>query len=160
MKLTLICVGRLKEDAERQIVARYMERFQVMGAPLGLGPLTIVELLEARDSTAKKRKAVEATEIRKKIANGAHVIALDERGRSLNSAEFAETLALARDNGARAAEFVIGGPDGLDPDFVSNAHLTLSLGRLILPHGLARVVLVEQIYRAATILAGHPYHRA
>lgn len=159
MKLTLICVGRLKEEAERQIVARYLERFQVMGAPLGFGPLSVIELLEARDSAATKRKTTEAAEIRKKIGNGAYIIALDERGRTLNSPEFAQKLATARDDGARTVEFVIGGPDGLDPDFTREAQLMLSLGRLTLPHGLARVVLVEQIYRAATILAGHPYHR-
>lgn len=160
MKIALICVGRLKEDAERQIVSRYLERFQTTGAPLGFGAPAMVELSESRAAASRDRKAAEAADIRKKIADPAHVLALDERGRTLTSAEFAATLAAWRDDGARALSIVIGGPDGLDPNFVREARLTLSLGRLTLPHGLARAVLAEQLYRAATILAGHPYHRA
>lgn len=160
MKITLICVGRLKEDAERQIVSRYLERFQTTAAPLGFGAPAVIELVESRAANARDRKNAEAAEIRKKVTSPAHIIALDERGRTLASAEFATTLATLRDDGARALSIVIGGPDGLAPDFVHEARLTLSLGRLTLPHGLARAVLAEQLYRAATILAGHPYHRA
>lgn len=87
------------------------------------------------------------------------MIALDERGQAMTSAEFATLLAGWRDSGTRHLNIVIGGPDGLDAEFTRAAALTLSLGRMTLPHGLARAVLAEQLYRAASILAGHPYHR-
>lgn len=159
MKITLICIGRLKEDAERKIVARYTERFQQTGAQGGFPALSIVELPESRAATAKARKAAEAAELRKKIATDVPVIALDERGSSLTSAEFAEKLGTWRDSGVKNLAIVIGGPDGLDAAFVKEARLVLSLGRLTMPHGLARAVVAEQLYRAATILTGHPYHR-
>jgi 23S rRNA (pseudouridine1915-N3)-methyltransferase len=159
VKITLICIGRLKEDAERGIVARYTERFQQTGAQAGFTALTIVELPESRAATAKARKAAEAAELRKKIATDVPVIALDERGGVLTSAEFAEKLGAWRDSGVKNLVIVIGGPDGLDTAFVKEARLVLSLGRLTMPHGLARAVLAEQLYRAATILTGHPYHR-
>jgi 23S rRNA (pseudouridine1915-N3)-methyltransferase len=160
VKITLICIGRLREDAERKIVARYTERFQQTGAQAGFPALSIVELPESRAATAKARKAAEAAELRKKIAAGAPpIIALDERGGTLTSSEFADKLGAWRDSGVKNLAIVIGGPDGLDADLVKEAGLVLSLGRLTMPHGLARAVLAEQLYRAATILTGHPYHR-
>jgi 23S rRNA (pseudouridine1915-N3)-methyltransferase len=159
MKLALLCVGRLKDEAEGRIVDRYVERFGHMAGQLGFAPLTVVELTESKARSDKERKSAEAAELRKKIPEGARIIALDERGRSLTSTEFAELLAEWRDHGVRHASVVIGGPDGLAPDFAREASLTLSLGRLTMPHGLARAVIVEQIYRAATIMARHPYHR-
>lgn len=159
MKVTLLCVGRLKEEPERQIVARYMERFQQTGAHAGFAAPVVVELTESRASSAKERKAAEAAELRKKIVNGATLAVLDERGAAMTSAEFAQNLGAWRDGGARNLCIIIGGPDGLDPALVKEARLVLSLGRLTMPHGLARAVLAEQLYRAATILTGHPYHR-
>ena len=160
MKITLICIGRLKEDAEQRIVVRYTERFQQTGAQAGFPALSIVELPESRAASAKARKAAEAEELRKKIASGSPVIALDERGTTLTSTEFAEKLGAWRDNsGVKNLAIVIGGPDGLDAGLVKEARLVLSLGRLTMPHGLARAVLAEQLYRVATILTGHPYHR-
>lgn len=160
MRLALLCVGKLKEEAERQIVARYLERFRQTGAPLGFAAPQMVELPESRAAAAKDRKAAEAAELCRRMAPEAHVIALDERGAALTSLDFAQKLAAWRDDGLRDLAIIVGGPDGLDPDFVKSARLVLSLGRLTLPHGLARAVLAEQLYRAATILAGHPYHRA
>ncbi|WP_088348288.1 MULTISPECIES: 23S rRNA (pseudouridine(1915)-N(3))-methyltransferase RlmH [Rhodomicrobium] len=159
MKLHILCVGRLKEDAERGIVERYLQRFQQTGAPLGFGGVAITELIESKARSAPERKAAEAAELRKKIPEGARIVALDERGKTLGSAEFAQFLASARDNGIRNLCLIIGGPDGLAPDLAAEAALTLSFGRMTLPHGLARAVLAEQLYRAASILAGHPYHR-
>jgi 23S rRNA (pseudouridine1915-N3)-methyltransferase len=85
---------------------------------------------------------------------------LDERGRTMSSAEFAQYLGTRRDDGIKHAALLLGGPDGHAASLRSSAQLPLSLGPMTLPHGLARVVLVEQIYRAITILSGHPYHRA
>ena len=160
MKIQLICIGRLKEEAERTIVERYLQRFDQLARPLGFGASSVTELSESRAATALERKSAEAAELRKKSAPGSRVIALDERGKLLPSADFAALLGQWRDDGVRNCALLIGGPDGLDPDIAAQAALSLSLGRITLPHGLARAVLAEQLYRAATILAGHPYHRA
>lgn len=160
MKLALYCVGKLKEDAERAIVARYVERFVQIGAGLGLSWAGITELPESRAASSAARKTAEAAELRRRIQAESRIIALDERGRMLTSEDFAETLRRWQEEGVRGVAVLVGGPDGLAPALVKDAHLTMSLGRMTLPHGLARAVLAEQLYRAATILAGHPYHRA
>jgi 23S rRNA (pseudouridine1915-N3)-methyltransferase len=160
MKIDLLCVGRLKDEPERLIVARYLERFRQFAVPLGFSAPVMTELTESRATSPKERKTAEAAELRKKLSHGARVIALDERGQMMTSAEFAALLNRWRDDGARHLNIVIGGPDGLDAEFASAAAVTLSLGRITLPHGLARAVFAEQLYRAASILAGHPYHRA
>ena len=160
MKIDLLCVGRLKDEPERSIVARYLERFQQFGAALGFAPPLMTELPESRAKSPQERKAAEAVELRKRLKDGSRVIALDERGQSMSSAEFAALLARWRDDGIRHLHIVIGGPDGLDVGFAQGAALTLSLGRMTLPHGLARAIFAEQLYRAASIMAGHPYHRA
>ena len=159
MKVFILCVGRLKDDAERTIVERYLQRFEQIGAQLGFGGGRIVELIESKANTVAERKASEVAEIRKKIPAGAKIIALDEKGKTLSSTEFAKWLGDARDNGVRDLYLVIGGPDGLHPTLAGEADLKLSFGRMTLPHGLMRAVLAEQLYRAASILAGHPYHR-
>jgi 23S rRNA (pseudouridine1915-N3)-methyltransferase len=87
-------------------------------------------------------------------------VVLEPTGKSLTSEAFAAFLRDTRDGGAKTCLFLIGGPDGHGESVLTTASLKLSLGALTLPHGLARVVLVEQLYRAATILSGHPYHRA
>lgn len=159
MKLTILCIGRLKEDAETAIFGRYLERLAQMGGQYGLGPATLIELPESRAKTARERKAGEAAALQKRVPADSEILVLDERGRTLSSAEFSEKIRNARDGGLKNLCFVIGGPDGLDPDFVRRADLAVSFGRMTLPHGLVRAVLAEQLYRAATIIAGHPYHR-
>ncbi|NJM33687.1 MAG: 23S rRNA (pseudouridine(1915)-N(3))-methyltransferase RlmH [Rhodomicrobium sp.] len=160
MKIEIICIGRLKEEAESQIVARYIQRFSPVGGPLGFGAIGMTEIGESKARTAAQRMAAEAAEISRKISAGAHIVACDRNGKTLDSQTLADYLARLRDDGARLLYIVIGGPDGLDPSIKERAGLTLSFGRMTLPHGLARAVLAEQLYRAATILAGHPYHRA
>jgi 23S rRNA (pseudouridine1915-N3)-methyltransferase len=160
MKLGLLCVGKLKDDGERAIVARYLERFGQVGAGLGLSWTGTTELMESRADSAQARKSAEAADLRRRLPAEGRIIALDERGRSLSSEDFAETLRRWQEEGARVASLVIGGPDGLDSALAKEAHLTLSLGRMTLPHGLARAIIAEQLYRAATILARHPYHRS
>ena len=94
------------------------------------------------------------------LASGAKVVALDERGASISSEKFAQVISKARDEGAPALAVLIGGPDGLDEALRARADLTIAFGAMTWPHQLVRVMAAEQIYRAATILAGHPYHRA
>ena len=158
MRLTIAAVGRLKDGAERVLVDRYLKRLAGAKA-LGLGPVAEKEVAEARQSTAPERQADEATRLLKLAAAADLMIALDERGKAMTSAAFATWLGSRRDDGRRHAAFVIGGPDGHGPAVREKAHLLLSLSPMTLAHGLARAVLAEQLYRATTILAGHPYHR-
>jgi 23S rRNA (pseudouridine1915-N3)-methyltransferase len=159
MRLIVAAVGRLK-DAERDLCERYQKRFDAAGRALGLGPLSICELSESRAASAVARKAEEAARLLKAAAPATVRIVLDEGGKALASEAFAKWLAQTRDDGCKGLAFLIGGPDGHGPEAVQGAALKLSLGAMTLPHGLARAVLVEQLYRATTILSGHPYHRA
>ncbi|MGD9783459.1 MAG: 23S rRNA (pseudouridine(1915)-N(3))-methyltransferase RlmH [Hyphomicrobiaceae bacterium] len=159
MRLVIAAIGRLKDRGETDIVARYAERIDAQGRSVALGPLTIDELTESRAGDAKQRRDDEAARLLNSAAAADYLIALDERGRALSSRAFAGELVRIRDSGARAASFLIGGADGHGEVALRAARSTLSLGPMTLPHGLARAVLLEQIYRAITIVAGHPYHR-
>ena len=159
MRLIVAAVGRLK-DAERDLCERYAKRFDAGGRALGLGPLSISELSESRAASAELRKADEAARLLKAAAAATTRVVLDESGKALASEAFAKWLAQTRDGGCKGLAFLIGGPDGHGPQAVQGAALKLSLGAMTLPHGIARAVLIEQLYRATTILSGHPYHRA
>lgn len=160
MRITVAAIGRLKSAPETELANRYIKRFDGSGRALGLGPIKIHELPESRDGNAVVRKQDEAHRLLQKLGDGAIHLALDERGSGLTSAEFSELIAAHRDHGAAELAFLIGGPDGHGPQVLEAARKTMSLGAMTLPHGLARVILLEQLYRAATILSGHPYHRA
>lgn len=160
MRLVIAAVGKLKEAADRDLCERYAKRFSQTGRAIGLGPLEYAELMEGRQPTAEGRKNDEAERFLKIAGKADLIIALDVTGRQLTSEAFAELLAKERDGGAKQAVFMIGGPDGHGPAALAQAKIKLSLSAMTLPHGLARVVLAEQLYRAATILSGHPYHRA
>jgi len=159
VRIGILAFGRMKQGPERELVARYLERAVATGKPLGLTGFSVVELTESRAGSAAARKAEEAKAIRSHLAENVQVMVLDERGKYSSSAEFARRLAASRDNGKTDVQFVIGGADGLDPDFVKSADLTLSFSPLTWPHQLVRIMLAEQLYRATTILSGHPYHR-
>lgn len=160
MRVLIAAVGKLKDDAERQICERYAKRFNATGRAVGLGPAEFVELAESRSPTEDARKNDEATRLLKIITQADVCIALDVAGKPITSEGFAHLLAQERDGGRRCCAILIGGPDGHGTAALQTAKLRLSLGSMTLPHGLARVVLAEQLYRAATILTGHPYHRA
>jgi 23S rRNA (pseudouridine1915-N3)-methyltransferase len=159
MRLTIAAIGRLKDGAERTLVDRYTERI-ALGKTIGLGPLREIEFPESRSGGPAERKADEADRLLRAIPAADVTIALDEKGRTMTSEAFARWLAARRDGGGREAAFLVGGPDGQGTAALARAQLVLSLGAMTLPHGLARAVLAEQIYRAVTILAGHPYHRS
>jgi len=154
MKVRIAAVGRLRSGAEADLIADYRTRFDRTGRALGLGPLDIREL-EAR----KGGMEAEADLLRKATIDARPIIALDERGKTLTSPQFAEQLARWRDDGAPEACFLIGGADGLSPALRDQADHKLSFGKMVWPHMLARAMLVEQLYRAASIMAGSPYHR-
>ena len=159
MKLLIAAVGKLKEPEEKAIVARYAKRCDQVGKTLGLGPLSIVELSEAQAATAAARKADESQRLLKAAEGAMFKVALDVGGKQFTSESFAILIRKASDSSVKACAFLIGGPDGHGSEVLKAANVTLSLGPMTLPHGLARVVLCEQLYRAATIIAGHPYHR-
>ncbi|WP_299362100.1 23S rRNA (pseudouridine(1915)-N(3))-methyltransferase RlmH [uncultured Paracoccus sp.] len=156
MRVRIAAVGRLPTCApEAALITDYLGRFEQTGRALGLGPVQVVEVEDRR----RGGRAGEAALLERQIPSGAPVIALDERGRSLSSPDFAAELARYRDDGRSDAVFLIGGADGLDPALCARADLVISLGAMVWPHMLVRVMLAEQLYRAATILAGGPYHR-
>lgn len=159
MKLVVAAVGRLKDGPERDLVDRYAKRLGQSGRGVALAPLEILETPEGRGDATAVRQADEAARLLRLTASCDFVVALDEGGRSLSSRALADLLARQRDNGIQATAFLIGGPDGHGDAALARAGLKLSLGAMTLPHGLARIVLVEQLYRVTTILAGHPYHR-
>lgn len=154
MKLKIAAVGRLRPGPEADLVSDYLARFGKTGRALGLGPATVQEI-EAK----KGGMAAEAILLEKAVQGANPVIILDERGKTLGSPDFANLLAAWRDQGRAEAAFVIGGADGIDPVLRAKANFTVSFGKMVWPHMLVRVMLAEQLYRAATILAGAPYHR-
>jgi 23S rRNA (pseudouridine1915-N3)-methyltransferase len=158
MRLIVVAVGRMKSGPEADLAARYEERAAKAGRPLGFRSLDIVQLDESRLSDAPARKAEEAIAIRRHAAG--RLVVLDERGEALGSEAFAARLSGWKDAGEAAATLVVGGPDGLDAALRRSADLALSFGAVTWPHQLVRVMALEQIYRAMTILSGHPYHRA
>lgn len=155
MRLHLCAVGRLRAGPERDLVDDYLQRLDRTGRPLGLGPATEHEVEDKKGGGM----AAEAVLLARAIPEGAALCILDERGKTLSSPEFAQALASWRDAGRQDAAFVIGGADGVDPSLRAKADLQISFGRMVWPHMLVRVMLAEQLYRAATILAGSPYHR-
>jgi 23S rRNA (pseudouridine1915-N3)-methyltransferase len=151
VRLTICSVGRLKTGPERELIAKYTKRIQ--------WPLDILEVEERRKLSPPELKCREGELLVGAIPAGVIRVAMDERGKTLSSEIFAEKLGAWRDQG-RDIAFLIGGADGLSPEHRKNADLVLSFGAATWPHMLARVMLVEQIYRAQEILLGHPYHRA
>ena len=160
MRLLIAAIGKLKRGPERELFAHYLGRGEAAGRKLHLSPLNSIEVAQSRAATANARKAAEAEALLAKIPATHRLICLDSGGETLSSEAFAKLLAKLRDEGEEGIAFLIGGTDGLAPEALAKAGKILSLGHMTLPHGLASIVLAEQIYRAATILAGHPYHRA
>jgi 23S rRNA (pseudouridine1915-N3)-methyltransferase len=154
-RITVAAVGRLRQAPERALFEAYAARLS--------WPLHVQEI-ELRGGAARGnaagRRAAEAKRLMATVPREAIMVALDEKGTTMDSAAFAARLAAWRDGGRREIAFLIGGPDGLDPRVRSSADLMLSLGTMTWPHLLVRALLVEQLYRAQQILAGHPYHRA
>jgi 23S rRNA (pseudouridine1915-N3)-methyltransferase len=160
MRLIITAVGRLKDGPDRELQDRYLKRLEAAGRSLHLGPVDLIELPEARAVNVDVRKADEAARLLAKCKDADYLVALDEHGRQMTSPTFAQLVAKQRDGGIGALAFVLGGPDGHGPELLTRADYKLSFGPMTLPHGLARILLTEQLYRATTILSGHPYHRS
>ena len=159
MRIVVIAIGRLKQGPERELAERYRERFDDIGRKLGFRGLEIHEIPESRARDVAARMADEAAAISALIPDKSSIIALDERGETIDSATFARHLGRWRDESVPNAVFLIGGADGLSPELRRKVKLSVAFGKATWPHQMVRVMLLEQIYRAATILAGHPYHR-
>ena len=156
MRVHICAVGRLRGGPERALIDDYLTRFDRTGRNLGLGPVSLHEVEDRKGGGM----AAEAALLARAIPDGALVCCLDERGKALSSPQFADVLGGWRDQGRGDVAFVIGGADGIDPALRARADALLSFGKMVWPHMLARVMLSEQLYRAASILAGSPYHRA
>lgn len=157
MKIHVIAIGRIPARApERLMIDDYSARFHALSRQIGVRALQEHEI-DARKLTSK---SAQADALRKRIPEGSRVVALDERGSAMTSVEFAQELSRARDAATPDFSFLIGGAEGLDPTLLQAADLRLSFGKMVWPHQLVRVMLHEQLYRAATILTGGPYHKA
>ncbi|MEQ3709141.1 MAG: 23S rRNA (pseudouridine(1915)-N(3))-methyltransferase RlmH [Tateyamaria sp.] len=156
MRVHICAVVRLRGGPEADLISDYTTRFDRTGRALGLGPLSVVEVEDRKGGGM----AAEADLLRRALPKGALICCLDERGRVEPSPGFAKRLGGWRDAGRSDVAFVIGGADGIDPSLRAEADHLLSFGAMVWPHMLVRVMLSEQLYRAASILAGSPYHRA
>ena len=159
MRITIAAVGRLKRAPERDLCDDYLDRASRLGRQAGVNALAILEVPESRLPDAPARKQQEAEQLSARLPDGAKLVCLDERGDVLDSEQFSKLIRSQADDGTPDLVFVVGGPDGLDPDFLKRATNTLSFGRMTWPHRLVRVMLAEQIYRAVTLMVNHPYHR-
>ncbi|MDD9742238.1 MULTISPECIES: 23S rRNA (pseudouridine(1915)-N(3))-methyltransferase RlmH [Marinovum] len=155
MRVHICAVGRLRAGPEKTLIEDYATRFDRTGRALGLGPVTFHEVEDRKGGGMP----AEAALLRKALPDGAVKLALDERGKLMSSPDFADVLARHRDDGRGDLALIIGGADGIDPGLRAECDMALSFGKMVWPHMLVRVMLSEQLYRAASILAGAPYHR-
>ena len=160
MRLIVTAVGRMKSGPDRDLADRYLARAAKAGRSLGFKSIDIVELGESRATRAEDRMAEEGVALTRALEAGAVKVVLDATGTALSSEDIAARIGRWRDGGRPAACFVIGGADGIAPSVKAGADLVLSFGTATWPHQLVRIMLLEQLYRAVTILSGHPYHRA
>lgn len=155
MRISICAVGRLRAGPEKTLLDDYLTRFDRTGRALGLGPARVIEVEDKKNTGM----SAEAALLRKALPKGAVICTLDERGRVISSPDFAGKLGGWRDAGRQDLALIIGGADGIDPDLRAEADFSISFGSMVWPHMLVRVMLAEQLYRAATILSGGPYHR-
>lgn len=160
MRVQICAVGRLKSGPEKLLLDDYLSRLDAAGRGIGITAMPVAEVEEKRRHEGAELMEREAALLTTAIPKGALLVALDERGRVETSEAFAKRLGNWRDTGASDIAFVIGGANGLAPSLRENAAHIMAFGAMTWPHMLARVMLAEQLYRAVTILSGHPYHRA
>jgi len=159
MRVLVVSVGRLKQGPERELAERYRKRAADLGRRIGLQGFEVVEVKESRADDLNRRMLEESIAVANILPERAVTALLDERGENISSAALAGRLRAWQTTGQSAVAFVVGGADGLAPSLRDKADFTLAFGASTWPHQLVRIMLLEQLYRAATILAGHPYHR-
>jgi 23S rRNA (pseudouridine1915-N3)-methyltransferase len=151
MNITIAAVGRMKAGPEKVLWDGYARRLN--------WSLAVKEVEEKKPLKPPQMKIREAELLLAAIPKGATLIAMDQNGRALSSPDFAKKIVALQDDGTRDVAFVIGGSDGLDKSILDKAHLKIAMGEMTWPHMLARVMLLEQIYRAQCIISNHPYHK-
>jgi 23S rRNA (pseudouridine1915-N3)-methyltransferase len=159
MRVVIAAVGRLKQGPERDLAERYLKRAAAAGRALGVAPIEVVEIRESRSRDASRRMIEESIALANALPEKAAVVLLDAGGDILSSEVFAGRLQAWQQGRRSAVAFVIGGPDGLADSLRDRAEQRLAFGAATWPHQLVRIMLLEQLYRAITILSGHPYHR-
>ena len=159
MKILIASIGRLKSSEEKPLFDRYLKRSRDFGKSVGVSSIDLIELAESRNQNVAKRKEEEANSIMSSLPNPNFLIALDQTGKSQGSRELSDLIQQQRNLNTKNLVFIIGGADGLSPNILKKSNLILAFGAMTWPHQLVRIMLVEQIYRSFTILAGHPYHR-
>ena len=160
MRVVVAAVGRLKQGAERELAAAYRKRIETIGRSLGSRQIEVIEIRESRAREAERRRTEESIAIANILPDGAVVIVFDEAGEKIDSRGLAALLQKCREENRAAVCFVIGGADGITQSLRGRARRVLAFGAATWPHQLVRIMLLEQLYRAGTILAGHPYHRS
>jgi 23S rRNA (pseudouridine1915-N3)-methyltransferase len=159
MRIVVAAIGRLKRGPESDLAERFRDRAAKSGRGIGIRAVDVIEIAESRARDAQRRMLEESIALANVIPVGAAIILLDPRGENLDTHSLTARLRAWRDAGHEATAFVIGGPDGLAPSLADKATVHLAFGAATWPHQLVRVMLLEQLYRATTILSGHPYHR-
>lgn len=160
MRLTIAAIGRLRGGPEQTLIDDYASRIRAGGRALGFNAFDIREMEAPKGLTGEKRRERESALLIDSLGAGARRVILDERGDNISSESLAGKIKRWRDDGAPEIAFLIGGADGHSKALLEKADLALAFGKATFPHMLVRVMLVEQIYRVTTIIAGHPYHRA
>ena len=159
MRIVVAAVGRLKQGPERELAERYRKRAADAGRWAGIQAVDMVEIRESRAGDPARRRLEESIAIANLIPERAVTVILDERGENLSRASLAGRLQGWRAEDKPAAVFIMGGAGGLTPNLREQANLAIAFGAATWPHQFVRIMLLEQLYRAATILTGHPYHR-
>ena len=152
MKLKLIAIGNSRNSYEMKLFQLYVRRITFS--------FELTEVVVKKNISGTRRKIEESSLLLSRVTNGSVIVALDECGQQQTSQKFARQIQIWQDNGEREVAFLIGGASGLDNVILERAQLILSFGAQTWPHLLVRSLLAEQIYRAQTIILGHPYHRA
>jgi 23S rRNA (pseudouridine1915-N3)-methyltransferase len=160
MRVIVAAVGRLKQGAERELSAAYRKRAEAVGRSAGLRQVEIIEIRESRARDPERRRTEESIAIANVLPEGAVIIVFDQAGENIDSPGLAALLQKCRQDNRAAMCFIIGGADGITQSLRGRAKHVLAFGSATWPHQLVRIMLLEQLYRAGTILAGHPYHRA
>lgn len=159
MKLVLFAVGRLKAGPETDLAARYLDRLKKAGPAIGIEFARTVEITESRAPSVAARKEEEGRALLQTAQGDSILVLLDETGKAMDSGTFAALLGQTRDDGRKTLVVAIGGADGHGDLVRARADHLVSFGRMTWPHQLVRIMAAEQLYRAVTILSGHPYHR-
>lgn len=159
MRLSLLAIGKMKKGPESDLLERYLDRTEKAGRQLGISSVVIIEHSESRAASVDLRKSEEANLLIGAAKPGAFIIALDEHGKDIGSADLADLVRGNMENAVPEMAFAVGGPDGHGQEILQSANLVLRMGKMTWPHQLARVMLAEQLYRSITIMSGHPYHR-